>query len=101
MFDNEHFGWTISIYFLLPLIILLIFWQILHIKVRKMSSNLTSEMQHINGVSESRDIDSNQAKTKNCEDVVTPWTVSATSSKGIDYDKLIGILKVKIIIFHS
>lgn len=54
-----------------------------------MSSNLTSEMQHINGVSESRDIDSNQAKTKNCEDVVTPWTVSATSSKGIDYDKLI------------
>ncbi|KAL3070330.1 hypothetical protein niasHS_016157 [Heterodera schachtii] len=32
----------------------------------------------------------NDVSPSNLDDIVTPWTVSATSSKGIDYEKLIG-----------
>lgn len=33
----------------------------------------------------------------NAEDVVNPWTVSAASKKGVDYDKLIGEIFLRLL----
>jgi len=55
-----------------------------------MSSEDKSQPQLTNGGVDSDDVEKPEENNTG-DDIVTPWTVSATNSKGIDYDKLIGI----------
>lgn len=53
-------------------------------------------MSLINGTVEKIDGDGDVATDHENEDIVDPWNVAASSSTGVDYDKLIG----RCIIFH-
>lgn len=42
-----------------------------------------------------------EAAGDNNEDTVDPWNVSTTNAKGVDYDKLIGKIKIKKIYIET